>query len=53
MGVNSCGDVLHPPYIACCENGYQASLGWDPVSKYKKLYKTTIKKNNHHHLQLD
>ena len=32
VGNNKCGDVLHPPYIACCEYGYQASLGWDPVT---------------------
>jgi len=32
VGGNRCGDVLHPPYIACCEYGYESSLGWDPVT---------------------
>lgn len=32
VGNNKCGDVLHPPYLACCEYGFQASLGWDPIT---------------------
>jgi len=32
VGSNACGDVLHPPYIACCANGYKSATGWDPVT---------------------
>jgi len=32
IGDNKCGDVLHPPYIACCPYGYVSSNGWDPVT---------------------
>lgn len=31
-GDNRCGDVLHPPYVACCEYGFQSAQGWDPVT---------------------
>jgi len=31
-GDNNCGDVLHPPYVACCPNGYSTTLGWDAVT---------------------
>eukprot|EP01128_Nolandella_sp_AFSM9_P005147 TRINITY_DN2448_c0_g1_i1.p1 TRINITY_DN2448_c0_g1~~TRINITY_DN2448_c0_g1_i1.p1 ORF type:complete len:702 (-),score=189.16 TRINITY_DN2448_c0_g1_i1:87-2192(-) len=32
VGDNSCGDVLHPPHVACCPDGFSCAIGWDPVT---------------------
>jgi len=50
-GDNKCGDVLHPPYIDCCADGYKTSLGWDPVTglgtpRFAQIRKALSKKFN-------
>jgi len=32
IGDNACGEVLHPPHVACCPYGFSATTGFDPVT---------------------
>ena len=32
VGNNNCGDVLHPPHVLCCPNGWAATVGFDAAS---------------------
>jgi tripeptidyl-peptidase I len=32
VGDTRCGDVLHPPHVACCDDGFNAGIGFDYAS---------------------